>query len=223
MAKLKVYGIVIKIDFGLPCYKMFLMKKIVMNVVLACLTCMPGVVVAQENISLPEPVKTGGMSLNDALSQRKTIRKQSKKELDMRQVSNLLWAANGLNRPDENKYTAPTARNRQELELYILLPQGAYSYNARENKLVRITGENLLEASGAFGAADIVIVYDTSKNSEKMADVDSGFIGQNVYLFCAANKMGACFKGSVKPAVVKALKLAESKKAIYTISVGMLD
>lgn len=183
--------------------------------------CLMGFAGAQD-IDLPKPAMTGGMSLNDALKERKTTRNMSNKELSTQQVSNLLWAAKGLNRPDDNKYTAPTAMNKQELELYILLPSGVYSYDAKANKLAQVSRENLLEASGSFGSADIIIVYDKGKNSPKYADVDSGFIGQNVYLHCAANGMGACFKGSVKPAVAQKLSLPDNKQALYTISVGLM-
>lgn len=182
--------------------------------------CAAGLACA-EDIDLPKPVTTGGTSLNDALSQRRTIRDLKETELTMQQVSNLLWAANGLNRPADNRYTAPTAMNKQELELYILLPSGAYSYDAKANKLKQIAKDNLLEASGAFGMADIVIVYDKDKSTEQWARVDSGFIGQNVYLFCAANGMGACFKGSVKGGVTGKLGLPANKQALFTISVGI--
>ncbi len=178
---------------------------------------------AAQDIDLPKPVISGGMSLNDALSQRKTVRDLSDKPLSMEQVSSLLWAANGFNRPEEGKRTAPTARNKQELELYILLPTGVYSHDAKANKLVQISKENLLEASKAFGSADIIIVYDSTRDNERFAGVDSGFIGQNVYLYCAANGMGACFKGSVAKEVVDKLALPENKKPLYTISVGLLN
>lgn len=184
--------------------------------------CLSGFVFAQD-IDLPKPVTTGGMGLNDALSRRKTERDQGSKELDGQQISNLLWAANGINRSEEGRRTAPTARNRQELELYILLPSGVYSYDARANKLKQVSKDNLLQASGAFGMADIIIVYDKDKNSEQFAHVDSGFIGQNVYLFCAANGMAACFKGSVKPAVAEKLALPTGWTALYTISVGFQE
>ncbi len=178
---------------------------------------------AAQDIDLPKPVISGGMSLNDALSQRKTVRDLSDKPLSMEQVSSLLWAANGFNRPEEGKRTAPTARNKQELELYFLLPTGVYSHDAKANKLVQISKENLLEASKAFGSADIIIVYDSTRDNERFAGVDSGFIGQNVYLYCAANGMGACFKGSVAKEVVDKLALPENKKPLYTISVGLLN
>lgn len=195
------------------------MKK---SMLLLLTVCFSGFVFAQD-IDLPKPVTSGGMGLNDALAQRKTQRDQSGQALTDQQISNLLWAANGINRPEEGRRTAPTARNKQELELYILLPSGVYSYDAKANKLKQVSKENLLEASGAFGAADIIIVYDKEKNSEQFAHVDSGFIGQNVYLFCAANGMGACFKGSVKPAVAEKLALPPNWTALYTISVGLLE
>ena len=83
---------------------------------------------AQE-IKLPAPNKSGGQALMKVLNERKSARSFSEKELSNQQLSDLLWAANGFNR--EDKRTAPTAKNCQELELYVILKKGIYFYNAK--------------------------------------------------------------------------------------------
>ena len=128
---------------------------------------------AGEDIALPEPVKTGGMPLMEALAKRKTERSfDLSAKLPLQTVSDLLWAANGISRPDGRR-TAPTARNFQELELGILLPEGAFLYDAKENKLIQ-------RSAGANPAPAIVaIIWDTQKQPQKtFAAVDAGFIGQ---------------------------------------------
>jgi len=87
---------------------------------------------AQE-IKLPAPNKSGGQALMKVLNERKSARSFSEKELSNQQLSDLLWAANGFNR--EDKRTAPTAKNCQELELYVIFKKGIYFYNAKERVL----------------------------------------------------------------------------------------
>lgn len=171
--------------------------------------------------ALPAPVRTGGMPLNEALDKRQTIRRMDKtRELDAERLSGLLWAANGFNRPA--KRTAPTARNVQELELIVLLPSGGYSYDARKNRLVRLTEENLLPVAGSFGVAEILIVADADKCIDvPLTHVDSGFIGQNIYLYCASEGMAAVFRGAVdRDSIHKKLGLGEKQIITYTVSVG---
>ena len=89
--------------------------------------------VRAQDVKLPPPVKTGGKTLMDALSERKSTRDFRDGSLPVQTLSDLLWAANGFNRP--GKRTAPTANNRQELELYIAVKDGLYFYNAKNNVL----------------------------------------------------------------------------------------
>ena len=89
-----------------------------------------------ETVALPAPAKTGGMPLMQALAERKTVRDYKPGELDAATLSEILYAANGVNRPD-GKRTIPTAMNKQDLEVYVALPGAAYHYDAKANKLVR--------------------------------------------------------------------------------------
>lgn len=173
------------------------------------------------DMALPAPVQTGGMPLNEALANRKTIRKMDReRELTPEHLSGLLWASNGFNR--SAKRTAPTARNKQELELIVLLPSGAYAYDARANKLVQMSEENLLPVAESFGTAEILIVADRNKQiNDQYNAVDSGFIGQNAYLYAASEGLAAVFRGAVdRDALHSKLNLGGDKTITYTISVG---
>ena len=104
------------------------------------LTCLAALAVAggisAADIELPKPETTGGMPLQEALANRRTDRKFSSKPLSREMLSNLLWSALGVNRAD-GKRTAPTARNQQEITLYVCIPEGTFRYDATANKLVQ--------------------------------------------------------------------------------------
>ncbi len=173
------------------------------------------------DMALPAPAQTGGMPLNEALAARKTIRKMDKtRELSPERLSGLLWAANGFNRAA--KRTAPTARNKQELELVVLLPSGAYAYDAKAHKLAQLSSENLLPVADGFGTVEILIVADRNKQiNDQYNAVDSGFIGQNAYLYAASEGLAAVFRGAVdRDALHAKLGLGDDKAITYTISVG---
>ena len=100
-----------------------------------------------QSIDLPAPQKTGGMPLMEALAKRSTARAFDSKELSPPQLSSLLWAAFGINRPD-GKRTAPSAMNFQETDIYVLLKQGAYVYSAKSNKLDLVVAEDIRALGG---------------------------------------------------------------------------
>ena len=104
-----------------------------------------------QDVKLPIPDRSGGKPLMEALNQRRSTRTFQEKELSLQQLSNLLWAANGFNRDD--KRTAPTANNRQELELYITTREALYFYDARNHSLREIKKGDL---RGETGAQDFV-------------------------------------------------------------------
>ena len=136
--------------------------------------------VTAADIALPEPATTGGMPLMEALAKRRSERAISNAPLSPAEISNLLWAANGISRKDGRR-TAPTAMNRQELSLYVVMPNGAYFYDAKKNELEEIYSGRCEVANNA--ALMIVIVADLNRQKREFAAVDSGFIGQNIYLF----------------------------------------
>jgi SagB-type dehydrogenase family enzyme len=187
---------------------------------------------SQENISLPQPQKTGGMPLMEALAKRSTSRSFQPSELTNQQLSNLLWAAFGINRPD-GKRTAPSSRDIQETTLYVLLKTGVYTYDAKQNLLVQISADDIRSMAGKQdfvknAPVQIVLVADLSKAGdssfeEKLntANIDAGYISQNIYLFCASDGLATGARGYVdKEALSPLLKLNRDQQIIIAHSVG---
>ena len=131
-----------------------------------------------QSIELPPPQKSGGMPLMEALAKRSTARAFATNDLSPRQISSLLWAAFGINRPD-GKRTAPSAMDRQEMDIYVLLEQGAYVYSAASNKLDLVVAEDIRALGGtqAFvkdAPVTLVLVADLAKeggNTENAASL----------------------------------------------------
>jgi len=116
-----------------------------------------------QDIELPTPHKTGGMPLMETLAKRSTSRSFDTRDLTPQQLSDLLWAGFGINRPD-GKRTAPSAHNRQELDLYVLLKQGAYVYAPAKNTLLQVSTEDLRSLGAKTDAAVCVLfIADLSK------------------------------------------------------------
>ncbi len=193
---------------------------------------------APETVALPQPSRDS-VTLGAALEKRATNREFSADELTAQELSDLLWAANGFNRPDIKKRTAPTAVNRQEIDLYVLRRDGAWLWDADGNRLVRTSGEDLRGLTGRSGAgaanfaleAPVALLYVVDYERQKMqsrpqdafkyACVDCGFIGQNVYLHCAAAGLNTVFLGSLKPEQIsKALGLPETSVPLFAQTVG---
>jgi len=180
-------------------------------------------------ISLPKPQVTGGMPLMQALAKRQTTRTFAEKTLPLQTLSNLLWAAFGVNRPREVKKglgrTAPSAMNRQEVELYVVLADGSYVYEAEKNVLRPVVAGDSRAKVGpgeaAHAAVTIIYVADAKLS---YAEVDTGFIGQNVYLFAASEGLNAWFYAlhgqNDVATVAAALKLPADKRPLYGQSVG---
>ena len=168
--------------------------------------------VTAQDIVLPAPQKTGGKPLMQALNERKTTRDFTEDKLSDQQLSNLLWAACGINRPDKRR-TAPSALNYQEIDLYVALPGGLYVYQAESHTLKFIHNRDIRKYTGSQGfvsdaALNIVYVADLAKlrikEGEAFEDSDlfmsysnTAFIGQNVYLFCASENLGCVIRGSI--------------------------
>jgi nitroreductase len=166
-----------------------------------------GIPAGEKTVKLPAPQKTGGASLREALAQRQSARDYSAKEFSAQQVADLLWAASGVNR-DDGRMTAPTASNKQELILYIALPQGVYAYAPKENNLTQVAAEDLRAATGGQpfvgkAAAEVILVADYAKMGGSAADkehfawIDAGYISQNLYLFAAAEGLNSVARAMV--------------------------
>lgn len=185
------------------------------------------------DILLPAARKSGGKPLLDCLSERKTTRDFSEKEIDLQIISDLLWAAWGVNRPESGKRTAPSAVNWQEIELWLALKDNVYKYDAVSNKLVfKMTGDHrsAFGRQAFLGKVPLAIAYiadysrmgDRSDEDKKMyASADAAFISQNIYLFCASEGMGTVVIGAVdRDKLAEVLKLGATQKVVFTQAVG---
>ena len=179
-----------------------------------------------QDIKLPSPQKQGGEPLLQVLSKRASTRDfDTQKNIDSQTLSNLLWAAWGYNR--EDKRTAPSAMNRQEISLHIVTAQGVYLYDAKQNKLAEIAKGDFRENAGMqpfvhTAPLNIIFTADLEKApGNDMMFVDCGFISQNIYLYCASVGLGTVVRGSFNgDELAKILKLNEKQKVVLTQTVG---
>jgi SagB-type dehydrogenase family enzyme len=184
-----------------------------------------------QTINLPAPQKVGGMPLMEALSKRTTGRTFDTTDISIQKLSNLLWASFGVNRPDGRR-TAPSANNKQEIDIYVLLKNGAYIYDAKNNKLNQVTSEDIRSqaADPRFADAPVQLIYvaDLSKqgnNSDedklRTANIDCGYISQNTYLYCTSEGLVTGARGTVKrDAIISKLNLRPDQRIIIAHSVG---
>lgn len=187
----------------------------------------------QKPIALPPPVTDGGKPLLQALKVRHSTREFAAQPLPPQVLSNLLWAAWGVNRPDGRR-TAPSASNKQEIDIYVVLPDGAYRWDAKGHLLAPVAAGDLRGATGsqpfvATAAVNLVYVADMGKvgrpatDPQQMVNVgaDAGFIAQNVYLFCASEGLATVVRAMVtRDTLAKALKLGESQVIVLAQTVG---
>ena len=184
-------------------------------------------------IQFLKPQISGGKPLMQALNERQTLRNIDSKELPAQVFSNLLWAAFGINRPEFGKRTAPSAVNRQEIDVYIATPKGIYLYNAKKNTLEPLVSHDirpLCNMQPSALAAPVVLLYiadylKMGKAQKEMNDfysaVDTGFISQNVYLFCASEGLATVVMGAIdRDRLSKEMKLWPEQKVILVQPVG---
>jgi len=182
-------------------------------------------------VALPTPQTSGGKPLMQALKERKSVRDFGPEQLSRQTLSNLLWAAWGINREDGRR-TAPSASNRQEIDVYVILADGAYLYDAKTNALKPVARTDMRKLAGtqayvADAPVNLVYIADTAKlggddaAALATANADTGFIAQNVYLFCASEGLGTVVRGSVNRADLgKAMNLRAEQRIILAQTVG---
>jgi len=188
---------------------------------------------AMNDIQLPTPQTDGGPPLMRALRQRHTTREFAPDKLSAQTLSDLLWAADGINRPDSGKRTAPSAMNNQEIDIYLALPDALYLYDPKAHALRPIVAGDLRGLTGGQpfvkdAPLNLVYVADLSRmgklpaaEREFYAALDTGFIAQNVYLYCASAGLNVVARGYAdKPALGAAMKLRPEQKIILTQTVG---
>jgi len=174
-------------------------------------------------ITLPAPETEIGMPLMQALTLRQSIREYSDRKLPPRELSNLLWAAWGINRPD-GRHTAPTSSNRQEFDLYVVLEGGTYRYNPSANTLEPVVAGDLRAATGrndwvATAPLNLLFIADLTKREGTRGSetrqgtlltvaADAGFISQNVYVYCASQGLATVVRAGIdRDACARALNL----------------
>jgi len=206
-------------------------RKAVMVVFLAGMSF--GMAQELKPIQLPPPQMDLGKPLMQALKLRQSSRSIDRKPLSMQEISNLLWAADGINRPESGKRTAPSARNWQEVDIYVTLPEGVYLYDAKAHALTPVVAGDLREATGAQefvkdAPLNLVYVADYTRMSNVSDDdrrlfsgADVGFIAQNVYLYCASEGLAVVVRAGVnRAAFSEALKLRAEQKIILGQTIG---
>jgi len=184
-------------------------------------------------VKLPAAQIQGGKPLMQALKDRKTSREFSVKELPLQVISDLLWAANGINRPDSGHRTAPSAMNMQEIDIYVAKPEGLYLFDAKTNTLMPVLSTDIRGLTGQQpfvkdAPINLIYVADLSKMSslsgadtDIYAAADAGFISQNVYLFCASSGLATVVRGWLdKPILAKAMGLRPDQRIILAQTVG---
>jgi nitroreductase len=201
----------------------------------AILSMAPSITLAEEpkSIQLLTPQPGGGSSLMQLLWKRKSSREFSSKPLTIEVLSNLLWAGFGINRPD-GKRTAPSAMNRQDVDIYVILSEGLYLYDAKANQLKLVLAEDLRSLAGTQtyvkeAPVNLIYVSDYAKMGDKipneikvlLSGSHAGFISENVYLYCASEGLATVVRAYVDiPALSKAMKLRPDQKIILAQSVG---
>ena len=187
---------------------------------------------SQEILKLPAPKTEGGMPLMQALKERQSGREFSSRKLSPETLSSLLWAAWGINRPDGHR-TAPSARNLQDIDIYVAMSDGLYLYEAKDHQLRKILNEDIRAATGnqdyvKNAALNLIYVSDLARlkvpdpmAAEFYTGAHTGFIAQNVYLFCASEGLSAVVRGNInREALAKKMKLREDQKITLAQSVG---
>jgi len=194
-------------------------------------------------IELIKPQTDGGKSVLAALLERRTNRNISSEKLAPQVLSNLLWAAFGVNRDNgpsrKQGRTAASASNSQEIDLYVALPEGIYLYEAVPHRLFPIVAGDFREMSGRRGAGrapvNIIYVVDIAKYKEapfqepglkdpeiqkSYYNVATGLIAGNVYLFAASQGLAAWFHNCNKQRLSDLLKLRPEQRVLYAQTVG---
>jgi len=191
-------------------------------------------------IKLPEPQKALEFPLMKALEKRRTIRKWIDRPVSEQEISKLLWAACGITKKKygkvKSKRTAPSACNSQEIRVYTILEKGVFLYNEDNHELIKMISNDIREYIGTqkmmkSAPMGLVFVADLSRmkspflrNKEAQrfcAWVDTGYISQNVYLYCAAVNLGTAVLSLVdREKLHELMKLKEHEKIVLTQVVG---
>ena len=186
-----------------------------------------------KSIKLLAAQTASGKPFMQVLKERKSTREFSSQELSLQIISDLLWAACGINRPDSGYRTAPSAMNMQEIDIYVSKREGLYLFDAKTNMLMPVLSADIRGLTGKQpfvkdAPINLIYVADLAKMSslsgvdtDIYAAADTGFISQNVYLFCASSGLATVVRGWLdKPILAKAMGLRPDQKIILAQTVG---
>jgi SagB-type dehydrogenase family enzyme len=203
--------------------------------VLAVLLICPILASGEElkSVKLLEPQMDIGRPLMQVLKDRSSSRAFSTEKLSDQVLSNMLWAASGVNRQDSGKRTAPSAMNWQEIDIYVATANGLYLYDPKAHSLKQVLTEDIRDLTGRQpfvkeAPVNLVYVADHSKMGKAKSEdkvfysaADTGFISQNVYLYCASEGLATVVRGMIdRPALAKAMKLKPDQSVILAQTVG---
>ncbi|MCF7973222.1 MAG: SagB/ThcOx family dehydrogenase [Phycisphaerae bacterium] len=188
---------------------------------------------ALEPIQLTPPDLSHSKPLLQVLQERQSTKTYDTRSIPVDTLSNLLWAAFGINRPEAGKRTVATAVNCQDIDIYVVFAQGVYVYQAREHRLVPVLDRDVrsLAATQDYAqkaAIQLVYVSDYGKMNDSFgakkpiySAFHAGAISQNVYLYCASAGLGSVVRDSVdREALHKALKLRDNQTIVMGQTVG---
>jgi SagB-type dehydrogenase family enzyme len=184
-------------------------------------------------ISLVKPQTDTGRLLIHVLKDRKSSREFSSRKLPIRVLSSMLWAACGINRPDSGKRTAPSAKNWQEIDVYVALEKGLYIYDAQKHQLNPVIAGDVRTLTGTQpfvreAPVNLIYVADYGRMGNAANDMkdfystlDTGFISQNVYLYCASEGLATVARAGIdREKLAKAMKLRPEQRIILAQTVG---
>ena len=184
-------------------------------------------------IQLPQPQLDRGRPLMQVLKDRSSSRSFRAEKLPLQVLSNLLWAGFGVNRPDTGNRTAPSAMNSQETDIYVATADGLYLYDAKSNELKPILPDDIRGLTGRqefvkdapvnlIYVADFSKIGASTKEDKKLySAAGTGFISENVYLYCASEGLATVVRGSIdRQSLAKIMRLRPDQKVILVQSVG---
>ena len=199
----------------------------------AALVAAGGTASAQAAVDLPPPRSQGGQPLIEALRLRRSIREYSNRTLPTQVLSDLLWAAFGINRPESGDRTAPYWRHVMVIDIYAAMADGVWLYEPKAHKLLPHLRGDIRSETGTqdfVGKAPLNLVYvahggrmgDISAEDRRLyASVDTGFIGQNVYLFCASEGLATVFRAALDYSkLARTMELGTGQFVTFSQTVG---
>lgn len=183
--------------------------------------------------ALPAPRMTGGKPLMQTLKERKSVREYKTDALTEQQTSDLLWAAFGMNRPEIDHRTAPSAQNLQDVEIYVAMADGLYIYEAKPHGLKKVSDQDMRPLTSGqpfakIAPVQLVYVSDYTRMAkvkpelrDLYAGVDTGAIVQNVYLYCASEGLASVVHELDRGPLAKAMNLSDEQHIVVAQTVGV--